>query len=430
MVESPLESEFDASNGVNGPQSSRRNTLLHRWYAVSGPADAPESASFVVREQIRRCRVASLLILGVFFATLLLVSIIIAVSPATFVLPQTLIVTAIGLFCCLFAVSLNRRGQVTAVGVILIIAVDVVVAGVILSERSGLDPLFLSMFDLLVVAELIAASLLPPASVFSIALLNLVLVITDINLQPHSMMWMQMIGSEQLSYSLILRPALLYFVVAAVAYLWVKSALNALRRADRAELIAKLERRDAERTQQIEDAVEEILAVHVRVANGDLNARAPVYQNRMLWQIGLALNNLLSRFKATAQSERYLQRVQKEVADLRLVLRQWRRGEPLRWYPPGQSLLGPLVDDLRVILTPENLPQSSSPPQAVFPPAPSQPPALEQPRTQANNRLPRPSARDISSHGLPGMTQNQREKPHPSATPFLGFDSDPRGNHT
>lgn len=420
MAESPVASQFEADNSANDSQKSSMNAPLHWWYAVSGPADAPENANFLAREQIRRSRVASLLILGVMFATLLLVSIIIAVSPATFVLPQTLIVTAIGMLCCLFAISLNRRRQITAVGVLLIIAVDVVVAGVILSERSGLDPLFLSMFDLLVVAELIAASLLSPASVFSIALLNLVLVIMDINLQPHSMMWMQMIGSEQLSYSLILRPALLYFVVAAVAYLWVKSALNALRRADRAELIAKLERRDAERTQQIEDAVEEILAVHVRVANGDLNARAPVYQNKMLWQVGLALNNLLSRFKSSTQSERYLQRVQKEVTDLRLLLRQWRRGEPLRWYPPGQSLLGSLVDDLRSILTPEYISQPGSPPQAAFPPPP-QTPVLEQPRMRKDNRLQQP-ARDSSSHGFTDTMQNQREWPRLPNTPFHGLD--------
>lgn len=423
MAQSPVESQFDADNGVNDLQRSITSTLLHWWYTVSGPADAPENGNFFVREQIRRSRVASLLILGVMFATLLLVSIIIAVSPATFVLPQTLIVTAIGIACCLFAIPLNRGGHITAVGIFLIIAVDVVVGGVILSERSGLDPLFLSMFDLLVVAELIAASLLSPASVFSIALLNLVLVIMDINLQPHSMMWMQMIASEQLSYSLILRPALLYFVVAAVAYLWVKSALNALRRADRAELIAKLERRDAERTQQIEDAVEQILAVHVRVANGDLNARAPVYQNKMLWQVGLALNNLLSRFKSSTQSERYLLRVQKEVTDLRLMLRQWRRGEPLRWYPPGQSLLGPLVDDLRSIITPEYILQSGFPPQAAFPVTP-QPPVLEQPRMPKDNR-PQQPARDISSHGYSDTMRNRREWPRLPNTPFHGLDSSP-----
>src|SRR5579859_7214803 len=110
MAESPVESRFDTNNSVNDLQRSSMNTPLHWWYAVSGPADAPENASFLVREQIRRSRVAGLLILGVMFATLLLVSIIIAVSPATFVLPQTLIVTAIGIVCCLCAIPLNRRG--------------------------------------------------------------------------------------------------------------------------------------------------------------------------------------------------------------------------------------------------------------------------------------------------------------------------------
>jgi hypothetical protein len=130
---------------------------------------------------------------------------------------------AAGILCCLLAIPANSLGRVQLAGTLLIVAVDVIVAGVILSERNGLDPIFLSMFDLLVVTELIAASILNPSSVFGVALINILLIVLDLNFQPHSMMWMQMVMSQTLGYSLLARPVTLYLVVAAVAFLWVRS---------------------------------------------------------------------------------------------------------------------------------------------------------------------------------------------------------------
>lgn len=49
-------------------------------------------------------------------------------------------------------------------------------------------------------------------------------------MQPHSMMWSQMIASQGVAYSLLARPIILYVVVAAVSYLWVRRALTALQR--------------------------------------------------------------------------------------------------------------------------------------------------------------------------------------------------------
>jgi hypothetical protein len=173
-----------------------------------------ESASFLTRERVRQGHVASLIILGTFAAAMLLIPVILLAAPTMFILPWTLTSTAVGMACCLSAIPLNRRQHVQPAGILLIIAVDVIVAGIVLSERDGLDPLFLSMFDLLVVSELIAASLLAPISVFGVALLNMLLIVLDLNFQPHSMMWSQMVLSQQLAYSLLARPITLYLVVA------------------------------------------------------------------------------------------------------------------------------------------------------------------------------------------------------------------------
>ena len=246
---------------------------------------------------------------------------------------------------------MNRLRHVPLVAILLIVAVDIIVAGIVLGERDGLDPILLSMFDLLVVSELIAASLLAPGSVFIVASINILLIVMDINFQPHSMMWMQMVMSEQFAYSLIARPITLYLVVAAVAYLWVRCALSALQRADRAELIAELERREAEQKKQLEREIEQILMVHVRVANGDLNARAKTSQDHALWQIGLALNNLLARFKHAARAEYSLQHITDDIAQLRIALRHWQSGQRLQWRPSTDMVLNRLIDDIRRALT-------------------------------------------------------------------------------
>lgn len=338
-------------NSGNASPERRVGTYLKWWYRLSAPPEVTESAHFILREQYRRGRVASLIILGTLCAILLLLPIIILYAPVPFDLSWVIASAGAGIFCCLLAIAMNRIGRVQLTGILLIVAVDVLVGGIILSEQNGLDPIFLSMFDLLVVTELIAASTLNPSSVFGIALINLLLIVFDINFQPHSMMWAQMVLSQPLAYSLLVRPALLYFVVAAVAYLWVRSALNALQRADRAELIAELEKRELEQKKQLEQEIEQILMVHVRIANGDLNARAPTYQDRSLWQIGLALNNLLARFKNVARAEYTLQRITEDISQLRIALRYWQSGQHLQWQPSKELALKPLIDDLRYLLS-------------------------------------------------------------------------------
>lgn len=327
--------------------------LLQTWYAFSGPAEPPANAQFHIREQVRRSRIASLLILGTLCTSVLLILVVLLAAPRIFVLSRVIASTIGGILCCAFSILLNRHRQVQWVGILLIIGVDMIVGGVVLSEQGGLDPLFLSMFDLLAVSELIAASLLAPASTFAVAAINLLFVVIDIGFQQHSMMWGQMIQSEQILYSLLLRPTILYFVIASVAYLWVRNALKALERAERAELIAELEKQKQEQQQRLEQEIKQILEIHVRVANGDIDARAPIYRDYMLSQVSVALNNLLSRYKSALHSEKRLQTITNEIPYLRQALRVRRSGQPLQWYPEKESMLYPLAEDIQYVLSAE-----------------------------------------------------------------------------
>ena len=397
------------------PAPSLLQSFLQRWYAFSAPPEVPENANFEARERVRRGRVASLVILGTFLAAVVIVSTILLALPGVFLLQWTLTGTILGILCCLIAIPLNREGNVQGAGILLLVAVDVIVAGIVLSERDGLDPLFLSMFDLLAASELIAVSLLTPASVFVIALINSLLIVFDINMQPHSMMWSQMIASQAVAYSLLARPIILYVVVAAVSYLWVRSAMTALQRADRAELIAELERRELDQKRQLEEGIEQILNTHVQIANGDLDARAPIQQSNVLWRVGLALNNLLARFQYASQAERYLQREVAEVAQLRMALRSWYAGQGWRWQSRKDSPLAPLGDDLRNLLATLSSTSRASAPSSTsltIPPRPTR----YLPNTPSNSGFPNPP----SNPGFPNPPSNPGF-PNPPSNP--GFAS-------
>ena len=362
MIKDPskISSEDVSSDTITSTYKSRASNNLEWWYHLSAPAEVAESAHFNAREQYRRGRVASLIILGTLCAIIILLPIVLIYAPVPFYLPWVIASAFASILCCLLAIPANRFGRVQLAGILLIVAVDVIVAGVVLSERNGLDPIFLSLIDLLVVTELIAASILNPSSVFVVALINILLIVLDLNLQPHSMMWMQMVSSQALGYSLLARPVTLYLVVAAVAFLWVRSALRALQRADRAELIAELQRREAEQKKLLEQEIEQILQVHVRIANGDFNARASTTKDRSLWQIGLALNNLLARFKNAAKAEYSLQHITQDIAQLRIAVRYWQSGQQLQWRPSREVMLNPLVDDIRRALAAPATPAASN----------------------------------------------------------------------
>jgi hypothetical protein len=183
----------------------------------------------------------------------------------------------------------------------------------------------------------------------------------------------------------------------------------------------------------------------VRVANGDLNARAPTYQDHALWQISIALNNLLLRLKSALQAEHTLRRVSQEVAQLRLGLRNGRSGQRLQGYPTSEMLLGPLVADLQNALTTESARNDISslrPPYATkerqqgpLPTLPRSAPAMERLRGESDMRpsaaRPSDSTRDKNTP-LPdnsGFFTSQRswDQAVPQSSPYRSFLDDQDG---
>ncbi|HEY7976162.1 MAG TPA: hypothetical protein VID72_12520, partial [Ktedonobacterales bacterium] len=202
------------------------------WYRLSAPEPAAANDSLVARERNRRGRVASQIIGGELIA-LLLVAIDLPLARA--VLPS-LVLALVG---CAMAMALNRQGHVEATGWLLALSIDAALIWPLLTAQGGLDPIYLPVYYLMVTAPLIAAATLTPATIMPITVVNCVFILVDIRLQPHTMMWNQMITSSSILYSMIVGPIALHVIVALLSYLWTRSATTALKRTDRAEEIGQ-----------------------------------------------------------------------------------------------------------------------------------------------------------------------------------------------
>jgi hypothetical protein len=318
---------------------------LEWWYRLTTPPPAPVGATLVVRERTRRSRLASTIMLG-----LLVVEVL--VLPIGFSDPATLYGVLFGIGATLVALVLNRTGHIAAAGVLLVIELDGALFGATLgAPRGQLDLIYVPIFDLLVMTQLIAVSLLAPVSVFIVAAVNSLLIVADVKFQPPTATFAKLLGTAD-GYTVVIRPIVLQIVVAVVTYLWVRSALQAIRRADRAEEIAELQAREVLRQRELEEGVHELLAVHVRLANGDFNARTPPLRNQLLWQIGLSLNNLISRFARLGQADFVIQRTAEEAHRLLDALSSLRAGRRPIWPAPSGTPVDEVIRFLHDWLTP------------------------------------------------------------------------------
>jgi hypothetical protein len=333
-----------AAVGTQAAQAQQGGPL-DWWYRLTTPPAAPVGAALAERERTRRGRLASTIMLG-----LLVVEVL--VLPIGFSDPATLYGVLFGIGATLVALVLNRTGHIAVAGALLVVELDAALFGATLGAPGGqLDLIYVPIFDLLVMTELIAVSLLAPVSVFVVAAVNSLLIVADVNLQPPTAAFAKLLGTAD-GYTVEIRPIVLQIVVAVVTYLWVRSALQAIRRADRAEEIAELQARAVLRQRELEEGVHELLAVHVRLANGDFNARTPPLRNQLLWQIGLSLNNLISRFARLGQADFVLQRTAEEAHRLLDALSSLRTGRRPIWPAPSGTPLDEVIRFLHDWLAP------------------------------------------------------------------------------
>ncbi|MBV9231221.1 MAG: hypothetical protein JOZ18_18060 [Chloroflexi bacterium] len=287
----------------------QESTFLRWWYRLASPPEPASTASFKEMEHFRRGRAGSQIIMALYL--LLVISI-----PAGFVGTNIyLIPIVIGASLALIVgTMLNRVGKVNAAGIIVVLTFIAFPVVNIVTTPGGLSMMVLPLFGLLILPLLCAVSFLPPWWVFVVALGNSLFTLFSLIYLPRTA---ELSAILAIAFAGILTPIVLsQIIVSIVAFAWVQGTTRALSRADRAEELARLEHDlalqaevAAQQKQQLETSIQKIVETHIRVANGDFNARVPLTQDNVLWQVSGSLNNLLARMQRWRQDSAELQQV-------------------------------------------------------------------------------------------------------------------------
>lgn len=316
------------------------------WFRLTVPPEPPASADFATRDRARRGRLGGALLFGLL--ALMILAVFIGLGD-----PATLVSSLVGVGAVIIAIVLNRSGFVNVAGLIMVaLPALVIILSIVYAPNGQLDSLYLPLFDLLAISEVIAASLLTPFAVLIVMLALIGFTVSDILLQPHTASMDPLFQTSDGLLTLIARPVGFLLIVGIIGFLWARNTVESIRRADRAEELAELERRELDRTRELEEGVRQLLAVHVHLANGDFNVRAPAIRNSLLWQIGSSLNNLVARLGRLAQADFVLRRTQEEANRVTEAIYMLNSGRSPLWPAPSNTPLDRLVDVLRSTLTP------------------------------------------------------------------------------
>jgi hypothetical protein len=230
----------------------------------------------------------------------------------------------------LIALIFNRIGSQAIAAVLLVLGMDIVIEGSLVTAHGGLGAAWLPTFDLFVASIIAVGILLSPRFIWVFAALHVGLILGDYYLLPHSpdLAPLIQVWGEGVAFQ---RAVMLQLIGAVLGFVAARSVDLAIRRADRAEELATLEHQLAEQKRQLDIGIQQLLQTHVRAANGDFTARAPLRQENILWQIASSLNNLLARMQRTAQAEHQLARTEDELRRLATAIDDAQAGRQPIW---------------------------------------------------------------------------------------------------
>ena len=320
-------------------QKSKRPGLIQWWYSLTSIPEPPANASFAQREAARKSHLLSTIVFWLCVSFILFI-------PACFALPNPYVIYAdLGmLVLSIPALILNRARHLQAAGILLTFAFEAALTMVIFTTWP-LDEPSIQQYELFVFGELLCVSLLAPGSVFIIMVYNMAVIAVSLIWQPHDPALMHDMQSQFLP--ILIRPIAVQLLVAFVSFLWVSGTNKAAKRADKAEMIARLEHELADQKQELEAGIQQLLDVHVAIANGDLSARAPLSQGNVLWQIASALNTLLVRFQRASLAEREAYRVEEAVKNHVQGIQRAKAYKQPVILPLTRTIIDPLIAELQ-----------------------------------------------------------------------------------
>ena len=337
-------------------QSKHKNGGLLRWWlrltAPSGAQDYSDAPTRLQRDRLRRAGLTSLVALFLLAAPLLL-------------LQQALtdLATAAGIVVMMFitvtALVLNRFGKQALAALLLVLSLDIIIEGTLVSAKGGLGSGWLLTFDLFIIPLITVGILLSRKYLWLFMLLHIAFIIGDFYLLPHApdldalvLLW----HGPAIAFA---RPVIIQFGGCLLSFIEVQSTDQAITRADRAEEVVALRQSIVEEKQQLEVGIREIIQIIVKAANGHFTVRASLPQENILWQIATSLNTLFARLQSYKQVEVTLNQTEQEARRLAEALHMARTGQHAIWPMPSGGPLDPLIREIRASLE-TNVPSSSS----------------------------------------------------------------------
>ena len=318
--------------------------LIQHWNALTSLPEAPIGASFERREVVRRSRLTSYVI---FFFT----AMVVALLPVCYFSPYpSYFWLDLGLTgACIIGLVLNSKGLTRTAGIVVTSAAFIVLTSALFSTIP-FDETTLQGYDMYIIVEMLAVSLLPARSVFVFLALSVISILLTFFTIKHSVALNIDIQTRLLI--ILARPLGTLFLGSSVAYILASHLTEAIKRVQQIEEIAKLEEAErsyelAKRSEALHQGIQQILATHIAVANGDYNARAPLTKDHVLWQIARSLNTLLIRYQRAAQGEQYLKEVNYAITDYILIVQQAKRERKQPFLPLRRTYVDPFIIELQ-----------------------------------------------------------------------------------
>jgi len=328
----------------------KQGGIAHWWLRLTAPSGAQrydQATSHRDREQLRRSQLTSWTAPFVFFAPLLLLQQVADVG--TFIAIVVLMCTSV------LALFFNRAGKQTIAALLLVLSMDAVIEGALVTAPGGLSSGWLLSFDLFVIPLVAVGVLLNRQFLWGFLLLHMGCILGDFYGLSHSAdlaLLIQVWHGPAIAFA---RPLIIQVGGCLLSFIEVRSTDQAIIRADRAQFVAQLQQSSLSQKEELDRGIREIVSILTRAANGDFSAVVSLPQENSLWQIASALNTLFTRLQRSRQAETLLYQFEQEAAQLADILRQELSGTPAQWPRPNGGPFDQLIWQLQVLLHQQRL---------------------------------------------------------------------------
>jgi hypothetical protein len=332
------------ANGPSKELADHRGIFLW-WLRLTAPPGAimyDQAPTRKERERLRHAGLTSYVAPFVFVAPLLLL------QQANGDFATTTAIIVLMLFS-LLALIFNRYGLQVVAALLLILSMDAVIEGSLITAQGGLSSGWLLTFDLFVIPLITAGVLLSRNYLWLFVILHIACILGDFYLLPHAADLDALVMVWHGPAVVFARPIIIQLGVFLLSFLQITSTNRAIIRADRAEEVAALQSAIARRKQQLEAGIQEIMNVLVHAANGHFTTQASLPKENVLWQIASSLNTLFARLQHSRQAEMKMYQTEQEVRKVIDALREAKRGHFVIWPHTTGSALDPLLQEIRTI---------------------------------------------------------------------------------